>query len=123
MAGNSAPQVVLISSGSEVGLVVKAQEQLVAEGIHASVVSMPSHELFADQDQAYRDSVLPPDVPRVMIEAAHPMSWRRWAATGDVILGIERFGASAPADVLFEKLGLTVEKIVSSAKTLVKRAK
>ncbi len=123
MTGGSAPEVVLISSGSEVGLIVKAQEQLVLEGIRASVVSMPSHELFADQDQPYRDSVLPPDVPRVMIEAAHPMSWRRWAATGDVILGIERFGASAPSDVLYEKLGLTLEKIVSSAKTLVKRGK
>ncbi len=121
MAGGTDPEVVLISSGSEVGLILKAQEQLAADGIRASAVSMPSHELFGDQDKSYRDTVLPPNVPRVIIEAGHPMSWQRWAGTGDVILGIERFGASAPADVLYEKLGLTVDKLVSSAKTLARR--
>lgn len=121
MSGDEKPDVVLLSSGSEVGLILKAQEQLAAEGVRASAVSMPSHELFREQDKAYQDSVLPPNVPRVIIEAAHPMSWQRWAAAGDIILAIERFGASAPHNVLYEKLGLTVEKLVSSAKTLARR--
>jgi transketolase len=77
---NGDPQVVLISSGSEVALILKAQEELTGQGIRASAVSMPSHEMFAAQDQTYQDSVLPPGVPRVAIEAAHPMSWHRWAA-------------------------------------------
>ncbi len=121
MGGSEKPEVVLLSSGSEVGLILKAQEQLASEGIRASAVSMPSHELFREQDEAYRNSVLPPSVPRVIIEAAHPMSWQRWAGSGDVILAIERFGASAPSDALYEKLGLTVDKLVSSAKSLVRR--
>lgn len=123
MSGDAKPEVVLISSGSEVGLILKAQEKLAAEGVRASAVSMPSHEMFGDQDDSYRNSVLPPGVPRVIIEAAHPMSWQRWAATNDIILGIDRFGASAPAETLFEKLGLTVERIVTSAKSLARPEK
>lgn len=123
MSGSDNPEVVLLSSGSEVGLILKAQEQLAAEGIRASAVSMPSHEIFRDQDEAYRNSVLPAGIPRVIIEAAHPMSWQRWAGPGDIILGIERFGASAPYNTLYEKLGLTVDKLVSSAKSLVRTGK
>jgi transketolase len=123
MSGGDKPEVVLLSSGSEVGLILKAQEQLAAEGIRATAVSMPSHELFGDQDDGYRNSVLPPGVPRVIIEAAHPMSWQRWAGPGDIILGIDRFGASAPYNTLYEKLGLTVDKLVSSAKSLVRPGK
>ena len=123
MGGDANPEVVLLSSGSEVGLILKAQEQLDADGIRSSVVSMPSHEMFADQDEAYRNSVLPPGVPRVMIEAAHPMSWQKWAGPGDVIIGIDRFGASAPYETLYEKLGLTVDHIVSSAHSLARSAK
>jgi transketolase len=120
MSGPDHPELVLLSSGSEVGLILKAQEQLAAEGIRASAVSMPSHEIFGDQDETYRNSVLPPGVPRVIIEAAHPMSWQRWAGPRDIILGIDRFGASAPYNTLYEKLGLTVERLVSSAKSLVR---
>jgi len=118
------PEVVLLSSGSEVGLILKAQEKLAAEGVRTRTVSMPSHELFANQDPAYRDAVLPPGVPRVAIEAAHPMSWQRWAGPNDVILGLNRFGASAPYDTLYEKLGLTIGQIVESARLVVQaRAK
>lgn len=119
LSGDANPDVVLLSSGSEVGLILKAQEQLAAEGVRASSVSMPSHELFKDQDDAYRSSVLPPGVPRVIIEAAHPMSWQRWAGPNDVILAIDRYGASAPYETLYKELGLTVDRIVSSAKSLV----
>lgn len=122
LAGDSNAEVVLISSGSEVGLILKAHEELTAAGIRTSVVSMPSHELFGEQDKAYRESVLPSGVPRVMIEAAHPMSWQRWAGPNDIVLGLERFGASAPFATLYEKLGLTVEQIVSSAKSLARGA-
>jgi transketolase len=113
-----APQVVLMSSGSEVSLVLEAQQKLEASGVRARAVSMPSHELFAAQSQEYRDSVLPPAVKRVAIEAAHPMSWYRWVGSDGVVLGLERFGASAPYKDLYEHLGLTVDKLVDAATRL-----
>jgi transketolase len=112
------PDVVLMSSGSEVALILAAHERLSAEGIASRVVSMPSHELFARQNEEYRRSVLPPDVPRVAIEAAHPMSWYRWVGDNGVVLGLERFGASAPYERIYEELGLTVDKVVSAARSL-----
>ncbi|MFN2567328.1 MAG: transketolase, partial [Gemmatimonadaceae bacterium] len=99
--------VILLSSGSEVALILAAQQKLEAEGIAASAVSMPSHEIFARQDAAYRDSILPPGVPRIAIEAAHPLSWYRWVGDNGVVLGLERFGASAPYERIYEGLGLT----------------
>jgi transketolase len=80
---------------------------------------MPSHELFAKQDPAYRDSVLPIGVKRIAMEAAHPMSWYRWVGDDGVILGLERFGASAPAAQIYEHLGITVQRMVDTAKRLV----
>ena len=114
-----APQIVLMSSGSEVSLILDAQKKLEAGGIRARAVSMPSHELFARQDQAYRDSVLPKGVKRVAIEAAHPMSWYRWVGDDGVIIGIERFGASAPAPVIYSHLGITADRVVEAAGKLV----
>jgi transketolase len=119
LADSPDPQVVLISSGSEVGLVMSAYEKLVAQGIRARLVSMPSHELFARQSEAYRASVLPPDVPRLAVEAAHPMSWYRWVGDNGLVMGIERYGASAPYERIYEALGLTVDKVVSAAKSLI----
>ncbi len=113
------PQVVLMSSGSEVALVLDAQKKLEASGIRARAVSMPSHELFARQDQAYRDSVLPVGVKRIAMEAAHPMSWRRWVGDTGVVLGIDRFGASAPYQTIYKELELTVDKLVETARKLV----
>jgi transketolase len=114
-----APQVVMMSSGSEVSLILEAQNKLEVDGIRARAVSMPSHELFARQDQAYRDSVLPKGVKRIAIEAAHPMSWYRWVGDDGVIIGIERFGASAPAPVIYTHLGITADRMVETAKKLV----
>ena len=114
-----APQVVMMSSGSEVSLILEAQKKLEAEGIRTRAVSMPSHELFARQDQAYRDSVLPKGVKRIAIEAAHPMSWYRWVGDDGAIIGIERFGASAPAPTIYEHLGITADRVVETAKKLV----
>jgi transketolase len=118
-APGGTPEVVLMSSGSEVGLVLDAQKKLEADGIRARAVSMPSHELFARQDEAYRSSVLPKGVKRIAMEAAHPMSWYRWVGDDGVILGIERFGASAPAAAIYTHLGITVDRLVETAKTLV----
>jgi transketolase len=115
----AAPEVVLISSGSEVGLILDAQKKLEADGIRARTVSMPSHELFARQDESYRDSVLPKGIKRIAMEAAHPMSWYRWVGDDGVILGLERFGASAPAATIYTHLGITVDRMVETAKKLV----
>jgi len=117
-APGGAPEVVLISSGSEVALILDAQKKLEADGIRARAVSMPSHELFARQDQAYRDSVLPKGVKRIAMEAAHPMSWYKWVGDDGAILGLERFGASAPAATIYEHLGITVARMVDTAKQL-----
>ena len=113
------PAVVLMSSGSEVALVLEAQKRLAADGVRARAVSMPSMELFAAQPADYRASVLPPGSKRIAIEAAHPMSWYRWVGDDGVVIGLERFGASAPYAKVYEELGLTVEKLVAAAKGLV----
>jgi transketolase len=114
-----APDVVLMSSGSEVGLIMAAAEKLAERKVKARVVSMVSHELFAKQNAEYQDEVLPRGVPRVAMEAAHPMSWYRWIGGDGVVLGVERFGASAPYERLYSELGLTVEKLVEAAERLV----
>jgi transketolase len=114
-----AAQVVLMSSGSEVALVLKAHLQLAEKGIASRVVSMPSMELFGRQADAYQASVLPAGVPRVAIEAAHPMSWYEWVGSNGVVLGLTRFGASAPYEKIYEHLGLTVQKVVDAATNLV----
>jgi transketolase len=117
-APGGSPEVVLMSSGSEVALILDAQTKLEAQGIRARAVSMPSHEQFAAQPAEYRAKVLPSGVKRIAIEAAHPMSWYRWVGTDGVILGIDRFGASAPFSDIYKGLGLTVDKLVETAKSL-----
>ncbi len=116
-AKNGKAKVIIMSSGSEVAIALAAYEKLTADGIAARVVSMPSHELFARQPQAYRDSVLTPGTPRVAIEAAHPMSWYRWVGDG-AIVGIDHYGASAPYQRIYEEFGLTADKVVEAAKRL-----
>ncbi|GGI09507.1 transketolase [Egicoccus halophilus] len=115
------PQVVLIGTGSEVQLCLGAAEQLAADGVAARVVSMPSWERFAAQDQAYRDEVLPPQVrARVAVEAAAGFGWERWVGDAGVIVAMERFGASAPAEKLFEVFGFTVEHVTEVARGLLR---
>jgi transketolase len=121
-AGDDAPELILIASGSEVHLVLEARRLLQEEGIRTRVVSMPSMEVFAGQPQAYRDSVLPPAAPlRLAVEAGQPMAWYRWVGDRGGVIGIERFGASAPYQRLFEEYGLTPERIVSRARELLAR--
>ena len=113
------PKVLLIATGSEVELAIGAYERLVADGIAARVVSMPSMELFARQPIEYRNAVLPPSVgARLAIEAAAPQPWYRWVGDRGAVLGIERFGASAPYQRIYQELGLTVENVVRRAKEL-----
>ncbi len=106
------PQVVLIGTGSELSVALAARTSLAGLGVRARVVSMPSHELFAAQEQRYRDEVLLPGVPRVAIEAAHPMSWYKWVGDTGAIVGIETFGASAPSERLFKEYGITSDHVV-----------
>jgi transketolase len=114
------PHVILISTGSEVQIILEAQGKLAAEGIAARVVSMPSWELFEEQPPEYRDSVLPPDVKaRLAIEAASPFGWRNWVGDAGDILAIDHFGASAPYKEIYKHFGLTVEAVIERAKKLV----
>ncbi|WP_448317796.1 transketolase [Streptomyces sp. CO7] len=111
------PQVVLIATGSEVHLAVEAREQLQAEGVPTRVVSMPSVEWFDEQDQAYRDSVLPPSVKaRVAVEAGVGLTWHRFVGDAGRIVSLEHFGASADAKVLFREYGFTAENIAAQAR-------
>ncbi len=116
-ASNSPPHVVLIASGSEVGLALEAKEALEAEGTATRVVSMPSWWLFTQQDPAYQDLVLPPQVPaRVAVEAGSTFGWARWVGDAGAAVGIDHFGASAPAETLYERFGLTSEDVVATAR-------
>jgi transketolase len=111
------PDVILIATGSEVPLVLAAADQLADEGINARVVSMPCWELFERQPQAYRDSVLPPDVrARLAVEAGISMGWHRWVGDQGDIIALDRFGASAPGGVLMQEFGFSVENVVARAK-------
>ena len=117
LAGAEHPEVLLLATGSEVSLAVAAYEQLKNEGIAARVVSMPSWELFEDQDQAYHDSVLPPAVKaRVVVEQAGPLGWDRYVGHTGAKVVMNSFGASAPLAKLQEKFGFTVEHVVKQAK-------
>jgi transketolase len=113
---------VLIGTGSEVSLAVAAREKLSERKIQARVVSMPSWELFDLQPKEYRDSVLPASIKRrVAVEAALPQGWHRYVGDGGDVIGIERFGASAPGNVVMEKLGFTVNHVVERALALLER--
>lgn len=114
-------QLALLASGSEVQLALAAAKQLADEGVAVRVVSMPSLELFAAQDEAYRESVLPSAVTRrLAVEMAHPMPWYQFVGTGEHsrILGIDRFGASAPGDTVVREYGFTKENVINIAREL-----
>jgi transketolase len=118
------PGVILIASGSEVALCAAAHETLIGQGIRSRVVSMPSWELFDDQDAAYRDSVLPPDVTaRVSVELASVFGWAKYVGRNGVSIGMRSFGASAPLKDLQREFGFTVERVVNAAKAQLARVK
>jgi len=114
------PDVLLLGSGSEVGVAIEAGERLAAEGVSASVVSMPCWELFEKQSNEYKDSVLPPSVKaRVGSEAATEMGWSKYLGDKGIFIGMASFGTSAPAKTCFEKFGITVENVIKIAKKLI----
>ncbi|MGH7781389.1 MAG: transketolase [Candidatus Binataceae bacterium] len=123
-AGESPPEVILIATGSEVSLALEAHQHLIKEGIRSRVVSMPCWELFDGQQQPYRDQVLPPNVrARVSIEAASPFGWERYVGPEGAIIGVNRFGASAPGPVVMREFGITAEHVVDEAKKILGRLK
>ena len=122
-AENGKPAVILIGTGSEVALCTDVYQTLVDEGIAARVVSMPSWELFERQDQAYRDSVLPPDVTaRVSVEAGSVIGWDRYVGSSGARIGMHSFGASAPIKDLLKKFGFTTENVLAAAREQLARA-
>ncbi len=115
-AGNGNPDIILIASGSEVHIALKACETLLERGKNVRIVSMPSWELFETQSMEYRNRVLPPEIKaRVAIEAGALQGWHRYVGCEGDVVGLERFGASAPSTVLFEKLGITAYRVVERA--------
>jgi transketolase len=118
------PEVILIGTGSEVHLCVDVYETLRAEGVAARVVSMPSWDLFEKQDQAYRDSVLPPDVTaRVSVEMASIIGWDRYVGRDGAIIGMHTLGSSAPIKDLLKKFGFTADKVLDAARNQIAKAK
>ena len=113
------PELILIASGSEVALAVHAKETLAAEGQKVRVVSMPCMDLFEEQSEEYKESVLPREVRRrVAVEALGSFGWDKYTGLDGKIIAMESFGASAPAGLLFKKFGFTVEHVVEVAKSL-----
>jgi len=117
-APNGKPAVVIAATGSEVALAIGAREKLAAQGMAVRVVSMPSTNVFDRQDAAYRDSVLPPGVPRLAVEAGVTDIWRKYVGLDGDVVGIDRFGESAPAGAVFKLLGLTVDDVARRAEAL-----
>jgi transketolase len=105
----------IVGTGSEVAVALAAREQLAAQGIAARVVAMPNRELFAAQDAAYRDSVLPTDRPKVSVEAGVAQGWERWV---DRAVSVDRFGASAPGEVVLRELGISPEATAAAVRAL-----
>lgn len=114
-AGNGTPDLILMATGSEVEIIVKAAQQLEEKGVATRVVSMPCIDLFEEQDDSYKETVLPPDVSaRISIEASSPYGWHKYTGSNGIVMGIDRFGESAPYEEVYEYLGLTVEKVVEN---------
>jgi transketolase len=116
------PDILLIGTGAEVHLVLSAQKTLGEKGVKARVVSLPSWELFEKQDDAYKDRVLPSQMGvRLAVEAGQTMGWERYVGRRDAVIGIERFGTSAPGGLVLERYGFTVENVVQKAMALLEK--
>ena len=116
LAGDPEPEVILLASGSEVSVAMAARDLLGQQGVAAQVASLPSWELFDAQPQTYRDAVLPVDLPRVAVEAGVTQGWHKYVGLNGVVVGLDRFGASAPYKVLMQEFGFTAENV--AARTL-----
>jgi transketolase len=113
--------IVLVATGSEVEVVLKAATELQAAGINATVVSMPSFKIFEEQDEDYKMSIFPHGIPKISVEAGATMGWWKYIGRDGVAIGVDRFGASAPGPIVLEKLGISVANVVDHAKKLVKK--
>jgi transketolase len=121
-AGAARPDIILIATGSEVQLIVAAEPILAAKGIAARLVSMPCWELFEEQSAEYRESVLPRSVTaRLAVEMGSTLGWERWTGTDGATVTLDRFGASAPGEVVIKELGFTTERVVGAAEALLAR--
>jgi transketolase len=117
--GEGNPELILIATGTEVNLIVEAGKELAEKGVGVRLVSMPSWELFEAQDPAYQESVLLPSLSaRLAVEAGITMGWERWVGAAGKVIGVDKFGASAPAGIVFEKYGFSVENVVAVAESL-----
>jgi transketolase len=115
-APNGRPDIILIATGSEVGLIMAARQTLLEQNVMARVVSMPSWNLFDAQPRSYRDQVLLPSVrARLAVEAGASQGWHRYVGDGGDVLGVDRFGASAPGDVVMREYGFTAENVCERA--------
>jgi transketolase len=120
-ADGGPPQLILVATGSEVQLALAARQQLATEGVRARVVSLPSWELFDEQPEEYRRAVLPPEITkRLAIEAGATMGWERYVGGEGGVMGVDRFGASAPGDVMLHQYGFTAEEVCRRAKALLR---
>jgi transketolase len=120
--GEAAPELILMASGSEVSLITEAGARLASEGVNVRLVSFPSWELFAAQDETYQHQVLPPQITsRLSVEAGVSQGWERWVGGKGDCISIERFGASAPYKVIFEHFGLTVDNVILRARQLLEQ--
>ncbi|HEY4050577.1 MAG TPA: transketolase, partial [Acidobacteriaceae bacterium] len=121
--GSASPDLLIVATGSEVSTVLSAAEGLKKEGLSVRVVSMPSFRLFEEQPEEYRQQVFPFHLPKLAVEAGAPMCWWKYVGRHGDVIGLERFGASAPGNVVLEKLGFSVGSIAERAKRLVERAR
>jgi transketolase len=117
----TSPDVILIGTGSEVMVCMKAAEELKGAGIAARVVSMPSFRIFDEQPEEYKAGLLPEATPKVSVEAGATMGWWKYIGHNGAVIGIDRFGASAPGKIVLDKLGINVANVVEHAKKLVKK--
>ena len=116
------PDVILIGTGSEVWPCVEAKKLLEGEGIKARVVSMPSWEIYDEQSDSYKASVMPAKVPKLAVEAGSPLGWWKYVGQDGDVIGLDRYGASAPGPTVLEKLGFSAPNVADRAKKLLKRS-
>jgi transketolase len=115
--------IILIATGSEVSVIVKAAVELKAAGINATVVSMPSFRIYEEQSDKYKAGLMPEDTPKLAVEAGATLGWYKYIGHNGGVIGLDRFGASAPGAIALDKLGINVAHVVEEAKKLVKEAK
>lgn len=121
--GGGTPDLVIIGTGAEVWPAIRAAEQLKKDGINTRVVSMPSTKIFDEQPENYRESILPDAAPKMAVEAGATLGWWKYVGRHGDVIGLDRFGASAPGATALEKLGFGVDNVVARARALVQRAR